>query len=54
MTAPGAGQKWHAGIPTWVLGAIPLLLAAALAGAFLWSGGPGLNRNGIPVEDVAV
>ncbi len=48
------GRSWHAGIPTWVLGAIPLLLAAVLAGALLWSGGPGLDRNGIPVEDVAV
>ena len=42
-------------VPAWALGVVPLLLIAAAIGAFALLGGPGLgDRNGIPVEDVAV
>ncbi|HEX8121824.1 MAG TPA: ZIP family metal transporter [Solirubrobacteraceae bacterium] len=41
--------------PAWVLGLVPLLLIAAAIGAFALLDGPGLGeRNGIPIEDVAV
>lgn len=43
-----------AGVPTWLLALLPLLLAAAFTIALVGSGGAGLDRNGIPVEDVAV
>jgi len=47
--APGGG------LPTWVLGAIPLALIAVAIGAFALLGGPGLGeRSGPPVEEVAV
>jgi zinc transporter ZupT len=40
--------------PVWALGLGPLLLVAALVAALFAFGLPGLERNGIPVEDVAV
>jgi zinc transporter ZupT len=43
------------GLPTWVLGAIPLALIAVAIGAFALLGGPGLGeRSGPPVEEVMV
>lgn len=51
---PSVERQRLGGIPTWVLGAVPLLLVVALAGALVWSGGPGLDRNGIPVEELVV
>jgi zinc transporter ZupT len=44
-----------AGLPTWALGLLPLVLIAVAIGAFALLGGPGLgDRNGVPVEEVAV
>ena len=42
-------------VPGWVLGLAPLVLIAIAIGGFALLGGPGLaERNGIPVEDLAV
>jgi zinc transporter, ZIP family len=41
--------------PAWVLGLVPLLLIVAAIGAFAALDGPGLgDRNGVPVEELAV
>jgi zinc transporter ZupT len=43
------------GLPSWLLGLIPLALIAAALGAFVALGGPGLaDRRGPPVEDLAI
>ena len=42
-------------LPGWLLGLAPLLLIIAAIGGFAALGGPGLGeRNGVPVEDLAV
>lgn len=41
-------------MPVWLLGAAPIVVMLALVIALLSSGGAGLQRNGIPLEDVAV
>jgi zinc transporter, ZIP family len=44
-----------AGVPSWVLGLVPLLLIAATAAAFAALGAPGLgDRRGPPFEELAV
>jgi len=53
VTAPARRERLS-GVPTWLLALIPLLLAAALTAVLLGPGGAGLDRNGIPVEDLAV
>ncbi|HEV3001463.1 MAG TPA: ZIP family metal transporter [Solirubrobacteraceae bacterium] len=41
--------------PAWLLGLVPLLLLVGVIGAFALLDGPGLgDRNGVPVEEVAV
>ena len=46
---PGSGR-----VPAWVLGVLPLLIAAAAITAFAAFGGPGLGqRTGPPVEELA-
>ena len=41
--------------PAWLLGLVPLLLIVAAIGAFALLDGPGLgDRNGVPVEEIAV
>jgi len=40
--------------PGWLLGLIPVVLLALAIGAFVALDAPGLERNGIPVEDVSV
>lgn len=43
------------GLPSWLLGILPLLLIAAALGAFAALGGPGLGeRRGPPAEELAV
>jgi zinc transporter, ZIP family len=43
------------GVPTWLLGLLPLALVAVAIAAFAALGGPGLgDRRGPPVEDIAV
>ncbi len=56
MEARGAAQDLpRSGVPAWVLGVVPLLLIAAAIGTFAALGGPGLDqRNGVPVEELAV
>jgi len=44
-----------AGLPSWLLGLVPLLVIAAAIGAFALLGGPGLGeRTGPPAEELAV
>jgi zinc transporter, ZIP family len=40
--------------PAWLLGLIPLLLIGAALGTFAALGGPGVDRKGPPVEELAV
>ena len=56
MEARGATPDIARGsVPAWVLGVVPLLLIAAAIAAFAALGGPGLDqRNGVPVEALAV
>ena len=43
------------GLPSWLLGLVPLLLIVAAIGSFAALGGPGLgDRRGPPVEELAV
>ncbi len=51
-TAPRtrAGRR----IPGWVAGLVPLLVLGAAIAVFVGLGAPGLERNGIPVEEIAV
>lgn len=49
-TAREAGRA-----PAWLLGLVPLLLIVSAIGAFALLDGPGLGeRNGVPVEEIAV
>jgi zinc transporter ZupT len=53
--AEAARPAAFSGVPSWLLGAIPLALIAIALGAFALFGGPGLGeRTGPPVEEVAV
>jgi ZIP family zinc transporter len=40
--------------PGWLLGLIPLLLLGALIALFIALGAPGLERRGVPVEELAI
>ena len=51
----GDGPRRTIGIPAWALGVIPLALLAGAAIALFALGGPGLgDRNGVPIEELAV
>jgi zinc transporter, ZIP family len=56
MEARGATERLPASrLPAWALGLIPLALIGAAVAAFALLGGPGLGeRNGPPIEDLAV
>ena len=55
MEAAGATERTSGGLPTWLLGAIPLALIVIAIGLFAALGGPGLgDRPGPPVEELAV
>jgi zinc transporter, ZIP family len=41
-------------LPAWLVGLLPLLLLGAAIGLFVGLGAPGLERNGIPLEEVSV
>jgi ZIP family zinc transporter len=41
-------------LPAWLVGLLPLLLLGAAIGLFVALGEPGLERNGVPVEQVTV
>ncbi|MDQ2629508.1 MAG: ZIP family metal transporter [Actinomycetota bacterium] len=50
-----AERNLGAGLPSWALGLIPLVLIVAAIGGFALLGGPGLGeRTGPPVEEVSV
>ena len=54
-TADVAREPAGRGIPSWVLGLVPLLLIIAAVGAFSALGGPGLGeRTGPPAEELAI
>jgi ZIP family zinc transporter len=46
----GAGRR----MPAWLAGLLPLALLAIAIGLFVGLGAPGLERNGIPVEELSV
>ena len=53
--ADAAREPARQGIPSWVLGLVPLLLIIAAVGAFSALGGPGLGeRTGPPAEELAI
>ena len=55
MEARSAAEGLGRGVPSWLLGVAPLLLIAAAIAVFAALGGPGLgDRNGVPVEKLAV
>ncbi len=55
MEAGTATDRATAGLPGWLLGAIPLALIALAIGGFALLGGPGLGeRTGPPVEELTV
>jgi ZIP family zinc transporter len=41
-------------MPAWLVGVLPLALLAVAIGLFVGLGAPGLDRNGIPLEELAV
>jgi len=41
-------------LPAWLVGLLPLLLLGAAIGLFVALGEPGLERNGVPIEQVTV
>ena len=51
-TAPhaAAGRR----LPGWLAGLLPLLVLGAAIGLFVGLGAPGLERNGVPVEELSV
>jgi zinc transporter, ZIP family len=40
--------------PAWLIGLLPLALLGVAIGAFVALGAPGLDRNGVPVEELSV
>jgi len=50
-TAERAGTRR---LPGWLAGLLPLLVLGAAIGLFVGLGAPGLERNGIPVEELSV
>ncbi|MFI5026503.1 MAG: ZIP family metal transporter, partial [Solirubrobacterales bacterium] len=55
MEAAGATERTSGGVPTWLLGVIPLALIVIAIGLFAALGAPGLGeRPGPPVEELAV
>ena len=41
-------------LPGWVAGLLPLVVLGVAIGLFVGLGAPGLDRNGIPLEELAV
>jgi ZIP family zinc transporter len=41
-------------LPAWLVGLLPLALLGIAIGAFVALGAPGLDRNGVPVEELSV
>jgi zinc transporter ZupT len=51
-TADGRAERRR--LPAWLVGLLPLALLGVAIGAFVALGAPGLDRNGIPLEEVSV
>ena len=49
-----AGQATLNRTPPWLAGLVPLVVLGAAIAAFIGFGAPGLDRNGIPVEELTV
>jgi zinc transporter ZupT len=56
MEAGQATAEREAGrrLPAWLVGLLPLALLAIAIGLFVGLGAPGLDRNGVPVEELSV
>lgn len=54
MEAQAATAASRAGRPAWLAGLVPLAVLAVAIAAFVALDAPGLERNGVPVEEVAV
>jgi zinc transporter ZupT len=54
MEARSATRRRFGRRPAWSLGLVPLVILAAAIGLFVALGAPGLDRNGVPVEELAV
>jgi ZIP family zinc transporter len=56
MEAGQATAEREAGrrLPAWLVGLLPLALLAVAIGLFVGLGAPGLDRNGVPVEELSV
>ncbi len=52
--ATAAGERVEPRLPAWLAGVLPLVLLAVAIGLFVSLGAPGLERNGIPVEQLSV
>ncbi|MGI8946108.1 MAG: ZIP family metal transporter [Thermoleophilaceae bacterium] len=48
------GRASERRLPGWLAGLLPVLVLGAAIGLFVGLGSPGLERNGVPVEEVAV
>jgi zinc transporter ZupT len=49
-----AGERGAARAPAWLVGLVPLVALGLAIAAFVALGAPGLERNGVPVEEVSV
>jgi zinc transporter, ZIP family len=54
MEAGSAAERPRARRQGWLLGLVPLLILAAAIGLFVAFDAPGLDRNGAPIEELAV
>jgi zinc transporter ZupT len=54
MEAAGRTAERLRQFPAWVAGLLPLILLGAAIGAFVALDAPGLTRNGVPVEELAI
>ncbi len=50
--ATAGGERAARRMPAWLAGLLPLALLAVAIGLFVGLGAPGLERNGIPVEEL--
>ena len=49
-----AGRAGSRRMPAWLAGLLPLIVLGAAIGLFVGLGAPGLDRNGVPVEELSV
>jgi len=51
---PATADRTTSRVPAWVAGVVPLAILGVAIGLFVALGAPGLERNGIPLEEIAV